>query len=59
MVMSQEAIRTWVMFMKLLNKTIAARMPENSLNCATRQGGKIVHPQVAVSKYFNPFLKRT
>jgi len=47
--MSREVLRTWEMFVQLLNKTTAVIMPEKSLNCATKQGGKIVHPQVAAS----------
>ena len=49
MLMSREVITTWEMFLLLLNKTTGVIMTEKSLNCATKQGGKIVHPQVASS----------
>jgi len=53
MLMSQEVITTWEMFIGnldiVLNQTIAVIMTEKSLKCATKRGGKIVHPQVVVS----------
>ena len=52
MLMSHE-VMTWKMFINLLNtvlkQTIIVIMTEKSLKCATKRGGKIVHPQVAVS----------
>jgi len=47
----REVLRNWEMFVLLLNKlkTTAVIITEKSLNFATKQGGKTVHPQVVAS----------
>ena len=57
--MSHEGIITWEMFMGnldsikllniVLNQAIVVIMTEKFFKCAIKRGGKIVHPQVAVS----------